>query len=672
MLTLLDLTDWDKADRDERTDVERKVSDGNLIARKAIVKMADAADEFEDEVDAYARTHNVRELTSVEKAFKTIQTFVGKAQEELGNGYAWLDDVSPKDWTRYHTLAALEGSWHHKLFSLKNGTISHSTLDRKLDVEATLNKLKYDIEKANNDFERKLEAARVQGEKRAKGEFLGVKDAAARGAAAVAGAFDQATSSAVSIVAGTPSPTPSNIQESVSSAYAAATESAASLYSSAPPLSSIGSDAYSSAESLFDQATAAVPIYASDVSASAESLASAASTALQAAASSLSAALLPSNIQKALDDAQSTLAYAYGEASQTLLQAAGVQPSPTDLSQSANSVYNQATAYLADYQASASSLLASYASEASKTAYSLAGQPTATGYQASAESAYALASSSAASYADSLASEISSAAANAQSLAQKVAGDAYALLPTLPGTTDLPAMSDVTSTLSSQLHQATRDALKAVGVSVTPESLQEHAESLYSQAAAAVAGTDGIAGQGVLSDLSSSIHSATRAAASAAGYTPSPESPAEFAASVYSRASAAAASVGADAQAIAQDASSSVRAQARSAAKAAGYTPTPESRPSMLNLSMLPLERLPPHWHHLSRKLFQPSHQAQRSRVVQALYIAKPAQLQAVQSMSPLVLSILPPAVSRVHSEPRSRRRARANMSPPSHQASHP
>ena len=71
-----------------------------MIARKASVKLADQAEELEDEVDSYLRTHSVRELTSTEKAFKTIEAFIGKAQQELGNGYAYLDDVTHADWQR--------------------------------------------------------------------------------------------------------------------------------------------------------------------------------------------------------------------------------------------------------------------------------------------------------------------------------------------------------------------------------------------------------------------------------------------------------------------------------------------------------------------------------------------------------------------------------------------
>lgn len=64
---------WEKANRDERTAVEDKVADGGLIARKASVKLGDRAEEIEDEVDAYLRTHTVREVASAEKAFKTVQ-----------------------------------------------------------------------------------------------------------------------------------------------------------------------------------------------------------------------------------------------------------------------------------------------------------------------------------------------------------------------------------------------------------------------------------------------------------------------------------------------------------------------------------------------------------------------------------------------------------------------
>lgn len=98
--------DWEKAKRDERTSLEDKIADGQLIARRARSKLSEQAEDLEDELDSYLRTHNVREVTSVEKAFATISNFIGKAQDELGTGYAWLDDVTHEDWKRECTRSA--------------------------------------------------------------------------------------------------------------------------------------------------------------------------------------------------------------------------------------------------------------------------------------------------------------------------------------------------------------------------------------------------------------------------------------------------------------------------------------------------------------------------------------------------------------------------------------
>ena len=40
----------------------------------------------------------------MEAAIKRVEKFADDAQADLGMDYAWLDDVSVKDWTRYHDL----------------------------------------------------------------------------------------------------------------------------------------------------------------------------------------------------------------------------------------------------------------------------------------------------------------------------------------------------------------------------------------------------------------------------------------------------------------------------------------------------------------------------------------------------------------------------------------
>lgn len=516
---------YDKASKDRRASVEDKIADGILVARKARSKLADQADELEDELDSYARTHHVRELTSVEKAFKTIQNFVAEAQSKLGQGYTWLDDVTADDWKRYHTLGAAEGSWHYQLAGLRNGTVRHSSLDKRLHVEPVLEELKREVDTITADAEYRLDAAQSTGEAHIKGQFAGLKDAVQHGQTKLAEVFDGAT------VKGTTQPTPTDVQGTVSSVYSEASASAESAYSvAASGAGDVLSGASASASSVYSAITTASVLSA--VASGAEDVYSSVSQGGEYVLSELSSVMLPTNVAKALDDAQSSLSSGIGAASQSLMKLGGAQPSPTDASQSASSLLAQATSYLVNVRESAESVFSSYGIEATNSARSLAGLKTSpTDAVGTASSVYSMASESAASAADKMASEISQAAVNAQQMLDRIAGDAYAALPTLPGTTDLPAYADVSSTLSSQLHDATRAAVRAVGGSVSPEGFAEHASSLYEEASSLAASA--------VDEASSQLHTATRTVAKAVGATPTPENAADYMEFVASDASEA-------------------------------------------------------------------------------------------------------------------------------------
>lgn len=509
--------DYDKAAKDERASVEDKIADGVLMARKARSKLADQADELEDEIDSYARTHHVRELTSVEKAFKTIQNFVAEAQAKLGHGYTWLNDVSAEDWKRYHTLGAAEGSWHYQLAGLRNGTVRHSSLDKRLHVEPVLEGLKKEVETITEDAEYRLDTAQSTGEAHIKGQFAGLKDAVQQGQEKIVEAFEGATD----YVKGT-EPTPTDVQGTVSSVYSEASASAESAYS---VVASGAEDVLSEASVTAGSAYSAVTSGAGDVYSSV-------SQGGEYVLSEISSVMLPTNVAKALEDAQSSLSSGIGAASQSLMKLAGAQPSPTDASQSASSLLAQATSYLVEIRDSAESVFSSYGVEATNSARSLVGlQTSPTDAAGTASSVYSVASESAASAADRMASEISQAASNAQRMLERIAGDAYAAMPTLPGTADLPAYTDVSSSLSSNMHDATRAAARAVGGSVSPEGIVEHASSLYEEAASLAASA--------VDEASSQLHTASRTIAKAVGATPTPENAAEYVESIASGASEA-------------------------------------------------------------------------------------------------------------------------------------
>lgn len=520
MLTVLNLTDYEKASKDERGSVEDKISDVLSTVRKARSKLVDQAEELEDEIDSYARTHHVRELTSVEKAFKTIQNFVAEAQAKLGQGYTWLDNVTAEDWKRYHTLAAAEGSWHYQLAGLRNGTVRHSSLDKRLQVEPVLENLQKEVVAITRNVESRLDNAQSTGEAHIKGQFAGLKDAVQQGQEKIVEAFGGATDYVKGV-----EPTPTDVQGTVSSVYSEASASAESAYSvvasGADDVLSEASATISSAYSAFTPASAY-----SAVASGAEDVYSSVSQGGEYVLSEISAIILPTNVAKALEDAQSSLSSGLGAASQSLMKLAGVQPSPTDASQSASSLLAQATAYIVDIKDSAESIYSSY----EISARSLVGlQTSPTDAVGTASSVYSVASESAASAANKMASEISQAANNAQQMLERIAGDAYAAMPTLPSTNDLPAYADVSSSISSQVHEATRAAARAVGGSVSPEGLAEQASSLFEEAGSLAASA--------VDEASSKLHTATRTIAKAVGATPTPENAAEYVESIASGAS---------------------------------------------------------------------------------------------------------------------------------------
>ncbi|WWC63646.1 uncharacterized protein I303_106251 [Kwoniella dejecticola CBS 10117] len=114
---------------------------------------------------------------------------------------------------------------------------------------------------------------------------------------------------------------------------------------------------------------------------------------------------------------------------------------------------------------------------------------------------------------------------------------------------------------SSAAHDATRSVISAAGGTPSPESPREHAESVINLA------SEGI--ESFLDSATSNVHQATRSAMKAVGVTPTPESIPEHAESAYSAAAEAVESLSSVAESVVHDAT-------RSAIKVVGGTPPPE------------------------------------------------------------------------------------------------
>ncbi|PWN40127.1 hypothetical protein IE81DRAFT_362020, partial [Ceraceosorus guamensis] len=150
----------------------------------------------------------------------------------------------------------------------------------------------------------------------------------------------------------------------------------------------------------------------------------------------------------------------------------------------------------------------------------------------------------------------------------------------------------------SQLHSATRSAASAAGYKPTPETPGEYVEHVFDGASSAYADAVDAAAQAYSNaqefanrageEAISRLHTASRSAASAVGATPSPENAADYAEKIFEGASKAYEDAGsaafkyyADASGAAGEAQeaaiSALHSATRSAASAAGYKPTPET-----------------------------------------------------------------------------------------------
>ena len=281
----------------------------------------------------------------------------------------------------------------------------------------------------------------------------------------------------------------------------------------------------------------------------------------------------------ALSSAAGAAGSVYGDASQTVLAALGGTPSPTDLSQSAASVYARAAdslpksvggESLADALSSASAAAASVLGEASQTVIAAVG-----GAQSPTD----------------LSQTISSLYAQATDALPKSV-NADPIVDTFAAGTDGAA---------SILAEASQSVISALGGTPSPPDLAQSASSLYAKA------TDSLPDAGGIRDSLAEGQAAAAAAfgeasqtlVSAVGGTPSPTNLAQSAASVLTAATdsipgvglpnveGAASSISASAASVYADLGDAAHSATRSAKVAAGATPPAENAGEALENAQL-------------------------------------------------------------------------------------
>ncbi|GAA5906187.1 hypothetical protein JCM6882_006071 [Rhodosporidiobolus microsporus] len=234
--------------------------------------------------------------------------------------------------------------------------------------------------------------------------------------ASAAHAYAEASQSALRAMGQEPSPT--DLAQSLSSVRNVAASSASAAYSQ------VLSDYPSSISSALAAATQAVDSAAEDALSSASSLAASAASVVSSLAAPAATLLNPAPIAEALEGAKERANEFFGDVSQAALSGVGVEPSPTDLAQSASSVGQAAKDRVGSVVDRVSSLAApasEYSASVSASASSAARQ-----VKASAVSASSRAKASAADASKSVKASKSSVSSSSSSLSSVASSKASA------------------------------------------------------------------------------------------------------------------------------------------------------------------------------------------------------------------------------------------------------
>ncbi|PVG02097.1 hypothetical protein CPB86DRAFT_39819 [Serendipita vermifera] len=108
-----------------------------------------------------------KEKALFEASAKSLDQLADEAQADIGMDYAWLDDVTTHDWTRYHGLKDSAKKWSEQLETIFNSThpdMSENTVQTEvIQVETAMMRVAADLNQA-------LDQIKVKGEQFFQGE----------------------------------------------------------------------------------------------------------------------------------------------------------------------------------------------------------------------------------------------------------------------------------------------------------------------------------------------------------------------------------------------------------------------------------------------------------------------------------------------------------------------
>jgi hypothetical protein len=544
----------------------------------------------------------------VQRAFQPLDDLVSE-KDALAEEMAWVEDVNPKDFTKFNQLQVAIDGWKDKYMGLHNGTIKDKTLmDPSANIDKNLADLYTEIEDVVEGFRvrvgilkrsalDRVEAREVLAAEKASSSGTKVASAASsvsilpiveRAAEGLgAGPFigkgkqqiEDALRQAGSVITGSTTPSASVASAASSVSILPIIERAAEGLGAGAiigkgkeqiedALRQAGSAITGSAEpsvSILHIAERAQAVGAGVGGIIGKGKQQVEDALNQASAAIAGTTSTPGHVEaarSAVGDLANSASSVYHDATRSAISAVGATPCPEGVAEHAQSIYNAASASVASVlpdtgaQAALGSILAQV--------------------QVGAAGAYAQAQ-------------------DGIHQASKSIGKAAGYTPAPEGAAEYAASvvdqakssaSSIGSVVSEAVHQATRSVISAGGGSNVPENVEDYASqaslSAYSIIAAATQGLGSLVGDvpasasSIGSVVSQAVHDGTRSVISAVGGTPSPESAHEHASSIYNQASASASSA-------ASVIASAVHEGTRSVSSVVGAVPTPESIPDHLS-----------------------------------------------------------------------------------------
>lgn len=465
---------------DSKLTVEEKVEDAEFLSTKAKEKVEKMAEKIRKEVEEYRTVQVEKEDRAVEEAKKAVTDLVNKAQSELGVGWTWLENVTAKDWARtsppflssllsflttppsvsflhfallpdtvpavhtgYHALRQAEQNLHKSFSGLANGDIKHAALD-ELHPYEVLESYHEQPDRLVSAFEKILNKIKIKGQRELKGEWQGVAPEAQKLFDSVSGKFGAVVQ---------------DLKESASSVVGV-TQQPSGVSAS---ISSLASVAQASANSVAQDALNALPTIEAHHE-YVEAVKAAYGDSSQKVLRAVGVEPAPTDFRQSASSVASSIgsvasasaASAYGEASQSAIRAVGGEPSPTDLAQTLSSIGNVASA-------SAASAYSSVISD----------------YPSSISSALAAATQAVDTAAEEALSRAGDLAASAASVASSLAAPMATLINAAPIADAIEGAKEQVNEFFGEVSQT---ALSAVGVEPSPTNLPESATSIAHKA----------------------------------------------------------------------------------------------------------------------------------------------------------------------------------------------